>query len=274
MTHKSMPLISMSGWPVLIGTMLMLGANSVVLAADAPAKPPAKTAAKPAGVKPDGTARQTAHPWDGAPTGPENSFEYAGREQVLQMDKVMDELKIGPGSLVADVGAGGGWLTMHLSERVGAKGVVFAEEILPKYTAYITDRARKAGVKNVRPRLGTATDPKLPANKLDVVVVLNAYHEFEQPLAMLRKLRIALKPGGRLGIIERDDEGLRRAAREAYEKTGQIKQRADETRDGEPYTYDHRLARDIVEREAAVAGFHFVEHMQLGADNYLVVVTR
>jgi hypothetical protein len=125
----------------------------------------------------------------------------------------------------------------------------------------------------VRTILGTTTDPKLPPNSADAVLILNAYHEFEKPLAMLKKIRAGMKPNGRLAFIERDDEQLRREAREAYAKTGKIKRRVDERPDKDPITDDHRLAREIVEREAASVGFKRVLAKDLGDDHYIVIVT-
>lgn len=223
-----------------------------------------------AAPKPDGTIRQTAQPW----TGKADEFEYLGRDQTLKIQQVMTDLRLGPGSRVADIGAGGGWLTVRLALRVGDKGRVYAEDILPKYTTYIDQRARSMNLRNVQTILGTVTDPKLPANTLDAAVILNAYHEFDEPLAMLAKIRAAMKSGALLGIIERDDEPLRQQARDAYARTGKILRRVDERSDGKPYTDDHRLAREIVEREAAQAGFRFISQRELKGDNYLVVFAK
>jgi hypothetical protein len=115
------------------------------------------------------------------------------------------------------------------------------------------------------------TDPKLPPKTLDAVVILNAYHEFEQPVALLSKIRAGMKSGARWGILERDDEALRREARRAYEKTGRILRRVDEKNDGNPITDDHRLALDVVRREAEKAGFRFLSSRELKEDNYLAV---
>lgn len=218
----------------------------------------------------DGTVRQTAKPWD----GPADEFEYPGREKTLKIHEVMDDLKLGPGSQVADIGAGGGWLTVRLSKRVGGNGRVYAQEILPKYINYIRRRADKQGLKNVVTVLGTTKDPKLPRGTLDAAVILNAYHEFDAPLTMLNRIHASIKPGGLLGIIERDDETLRQEARDAYAKTGKILRRVDEKPGGAGYTDDHRLAREIVEREAATAGFVKVSERELEGDIYLVVLQR
>lgn len=223
-----------------------------------------------AAPKPDGTVRQTASPW----TGSADKFDTPGRDKTLQLNHVFADLNLVPGSKVADIGAGGGWLTVRLALQVEPKGTVYAEEILPKYTAYIEKRAQAMRLNNVKTILGTTTDPKLPANTMDAVVILNAYHEFEQPLAILKKIREGMKPGARLGILERDDEPLRKLARDAYAKTGKVLRRVDERSDGNKYTDDHRLAREIVEREAGQAGFKKLSERELGGDNYLVVFVR
>ncbi len=250
-------------WLSAIGTNNL--AATPAMAAPAVESAPATTPTENS----DGTQRQTAQPW----TGSAAQFEYPNRERTLQIEWVMDALKIGPGSVVADIGAGGGWFTVRAARRVGPRGVVYAQEILPKYTDYIAQRAQKEGLTNVRTILGTTTDPKLPPNSCDAVLVLNAYHEFDKPLAMLKKIRAGMKPNGRLAFIERDDEQLRREAREAYAKTGKIKRRVDERPDQDPITDDHRLAREIVEREAASVGFKRVLAKDLGDDHYIVIVT-
>lgn len=222
----------------------------------------------------DGTERQTAHVWTGSPLGPGGSFEDPNREYMLRLPEVFDAMGIQRGSTVADIGAGGGWLSVRLSKRVGENGTVYAQEILKKYTDYIDNRAKKSGIKNIRTVLGTTSDPKLPANSLDAAIILNAYHEFGYPLLMLRRISHSLKPGGRLGFIERDTDELRREAREAYAKTGKIKRRVTEARDKNPYTDDHRLAADVIEREAASVGLRKVQLLELREYHYLLVVEK
>jgi ubiquinone/menaquinone biosynthesis C-methylase UbiE len=229
---------------------------------------------KKAPAKPDGTTRQTAQPWTGSPLGPGEAFEAPNRAEVLRIQTVMDDLGIVRGSAVADIGAGGGWFSMIAARRVGPEGVVYAEEILPKYTRFIARRAKREGLNNVRPILGTVTAPKLPANSVDAVLILNAYHEFEQPLGILRKIHVAMRPGARLGFIERDNAELRQQARDAYAQTGKIKRRVDEQPDNDPHTDDHRLAREIVEREAMTAGFKLIKSYNLGADHYITIVVK
>ena len=207
----------------------------------------------------DGTERQTAQVWKGSPLGPDGAFEDPGRAAQLHIEKVMDEMGLKEGSVVADVGAGGGWFTMLAAKRVGEKGTVYAEEINTDYTRFIENRATNAGFKNVKTILGALDDPKLPENKLDAVLILNAYHEFEQPLSMLRKIKAALKPGGRLAFIERDTDQLRLDAEDAYKKTGKIKRRVTEQNDDNPRTDDHRLALPVIERETASVGFQKIQ---------------
>lgn len=214
--------------------------------------------------------RKTAPPWMGSPL----QFEYPNREQTLRLPTVLRALKINRGSHVADIGAGGGWLSVRLARQVGPDGVVYAQEILPKFTQFIEQRARREKLSNIRTVLGTPTDPKLTPHSLDAVIILNAYHEFSEPLDMLDKIRSAMKPGARLGIIERDNEELRREARDAYARTGQIKRRVDEQTDNNPLTDDHRLALPIIEREAEIAAFARIGSMELGDDNYLLVLER
>lgn len=221
-------------------------------------------------ARPDGTQRQTAQPW----TGSVDVFETQGREQELQLPAVFRVLNIKKGKQVADIGAGGGWLSVRLAHAVGPKGRVYAEEILPKYTDAIDARARREGYANIKAVLGTTSDPKLPANALDAVMILNAYHEFDQPLGMLAKIKTSMKPGAHLGIIERDTDELREEARQAYAQTGEILRRVTEKDDHNPITDDHRLALDVVRREGEKAGFHFAGSRELGNDKYLAIFDK
>jgi ubiquinone/menaquinone biosynthesis C-methylase UbiE len=113
----------------------------------------------------------------------------------------MDYLGIGEGSLVADLGAGGGWFTIRLARRVGPNGRVYAQDIQPKMIASIDRRVQREGLKNVETVLGTAYDPNLPA-AVDVVLIVDAYHEMTDPVTLLKNVRQSLRPGGRVGIVE------------------------------------------------------------------------
>jgi ubiquinone/menaquinone biosynthesis C-methylase UbiE len=119
----------------------------------------------------------------------------------------MDALRIAEGSAVADLGAGGGWFTMRLASRVGPNGIVYAEDIQPQMIEAITRRVQRAQLTNVKTVLGTSADPRLPA-PVDAVLIVDAYHEMEHPVVVLRNVAAALKPNGRIGIVEFTKKGL------------------------------------------------------------------
>jgi ubiquinone/menaquinone biosynthesis C-methylase UbiE len=114
----------------------------------------------------------------------------------------MDALNIAEGSVVADLGAASGWFTIRLARRVGPNGKVYAEDIQPQMIEVIKRRVPRENVNNVVTRLGTAEDPDLPVGALDAVLIVDAYHEMERPVPLLRNAARALKPDGRIGIVE------------------------------------------------------------------------
>ena len=134
-------------------------------------------------------------------------LEGPDRDAWQKPEQVMDTLAIGEGSVVADVGAGGGWFTVRLARRVGPNGVVFAQDVQPQMLDSISRRIVREGLANVRYIRGERRDPKLPAATLDAVLMVDTYHEFENPVALLRGVRAALKPGGRVGIINFQMDG-------------------------------------------------------------------
>jgi ubiquinone/menaquinone biosynthesis C-methylase UbiE len=118
----------------------------------------------------------------------------------------MDFLEIAEGSVVADLGAGGGWFTIRLANRVGPNGLVLAEDIQPEMIGAITRRVEREELKNVKVVPGTALDPKLPA-PVDVVLIVETYYEVDDPQTLLRNVRTSLKPGGRVGIVNFKKDG-------------------------------------------------------------------
>jgi ubiquinone/menaquinone biosynthesis C-methylase UbiE len=124
------------------------------------------------------------------------------REQEEQPEAMLDALKITPGSSVADVGAGVGYTSLKLARRVGASGTVYATDVQPEMLRMLVAYARDAGVTNIKPIRCTATDPKLPEGKIDLILMVDVYHECADPEATLQGLRKALKPGGRLVLVE------------------------------------------------------------------------
>ena len=112
----------------------------------------------------------------------------------------MDELRIAEGSIVADLGAGGGWFTIRLARRVGPNGLVYAEDIQPQMIDATRRRAQHERLTNVRTVLGTPTDPRLP-RKIDAVLIVDAYHEIEDPVVLLKNVLHSLNPQGRVGVV-------------------------------------------------------------------------
>ena len=129
-------------------------------------------------------------------------LERPEREQEEQPAKLIETLKFKAGEVVADVGAGSGYLTFRLAERVGPTGKVLAVDIQPEMLALIRQRMKQRGVTNVEPVLGTVSDPKLPAGGVDTIIMVDVYHEFSHPYEMAEAMVKALKVGGRLVFVE------------------------------------------------------------------------
>jgi len=121
----------------------------------------------------------------------------------------MDALRIADGSVVADLGAGGGWFTVRLARRVGPNGRVYAEDVQPQMIESINRRVRREGdlAGRVTTTLGTQTRSNLPTGALDAVLIVDTYHEMEQPVALLANVARSLKPDGRIGIVDFTTEG-------------------------------------------------------------------
>jgi predicted methyltransferase len=132
-------------------------------------------------------------------------LESPDRDQWQKPDQIMDALQIAEGSIVADLGAGGGWFTAQLSARVGPNGIVYAEDIQPTMIEVIDRRAARENLRNVRTVLGTANDPRLPPG-IDAALIVHAYCEMEippaDPVMILRRVAESLKPDGRLGVVD------------------------------------------------------------------------
>jgi ubiquinone/menaquinone biosynthesis C-methylase UbiE len=174
---------------------------------------------------PQSQPRKTSTPY----TGDLSIFDSPGREDRLQLTRVMDILSITPGKNVADIGAGSGWFTVRAARRVTETGSVYAVDINPEAVHYIENRAEKEHLKNVRTVLGKPDDPLLPASTIDAVLLLKTYHEVEKPVALLQNLRAALRPGAKVGIIDRKGNGE-----------------------------NHGVGKEVVLREAEEAGYQLV----------------
>jgi len=190
--------------------------------------------------------RNTSTPY----TGDLSIFDAPGRDERLHINQVMDVLSIVPARTVADIGAGSGWFTVRAAKRVTDSGTVYAVDINPRAIEYINNRVRKEHLHNVKTILSKPDDAELPANSIDSVLLLKTYHEVAHPVALLRNLRGSLKPGARVGIIDRDGNGE-----------------------------DHGVQKEVVIREAGQAGYRLLEeHDDLvkndGVDYFLVFLVR
>jgi ubiquinone/menaquinone biosynthesis C-methylase UbiE len=161
----------------------------------------------------------------------------------------MDVLEITPGKTVADIGAGSGWFTVRAARRVTETGSIYAVDINPDATSYIDKRVRKEGLHNVKTILSKSNDPQLPADKIDAALLLKTYHEVEKPIELLRNLRVSLRPGAKVGIIDRNGNGE-----------------------------NHGVARDIVIKEASKAGYVVLSQYDFvkgdGMDYFLVLAAK
>ncbi len=160
------------------------------------------------------------------------------RDRWQRPAEVMDALGITTGSRVADVGCGEGYFVLHLAQRVGASGVVYAVDIDPKMLAIARRKVERAGFTHVRFILGREDDPRLPDSELDAVLIVNAYHEMRKHDEMLQGVFRSLKPGGRLAIID--------GAGEEHEDRSVLIRR-------------HRISRKLAREDAGRNGFRFRE---------------
>ncbi len=159
-----------------------------------------------------------------------NIFDSPGRDERLQINRVMKILGVSPGKVVADIGAGSGWYTVRAAKRVTETGLIYAVEINPEAIRYINLRIQKEHLHNVKTILSKPDDPLLPADKIDSVLLLKTYHEVAKPVTLLRNLRASLRTGAKVGVIDRKGNGE-----------------------------NHGVARDVVIREASQAGYTLQE---------------
>jgi ubiquinone/menaquinone biosynthesis C-methylase UbiE len=124
------------------------------------------------------------------------------REAEEQPDAALDAIGVAKGSTAADIGAGAGYFTWRLAERVGPSGKVYGTDIQPQMLALLRRNMAARKITNVEPVLGAADDPRLPRDAVDLVLLVDVYHEFSAPQAMLRKIRESLRKDGRLVLLE------------------------------------------------------------------------
>jgi ubiquinone/menaquinone biosynthesis C-methylase UbiE len=137
----------------------------------------------------------------------EDQEAYEKRLNKLQPPgKVMDAIGVKPGMFIGEVGAGNGRYAVKMAERVGSLGKIYANDINPRKINYLNRRCKRDGITNIETIQGTVTDPKLPKEKLDMVYLINTFHHLDKPVEMMKNIIPALKPGGKLVIIEHERE--------------------------------------------------------------------
>ena len=158
------------------------------------------------------------------------------RAKEEQPDKALDALDLHPGMIVGDVGAGTGFYSIRIATRIAPDGIVYANDIQPGMLSRLQANASDAGVRNIQTILGTEQDARLPAGKVDLIVLVDVYHEFSHPRKMLDSMRTALKPGGRLVLLEyrKEDPAV-------------------------PILPEHKMSVKEAKREVTPAGFRFVK---------------
>ena len=129
-------------------------------------------------------------------------LEREERETEEAPNRLVSALGLKPGNQVGDVGAGSGYLTWRMARVVGPTGKIYANDIQPEMIAFLRTNLLSRGITNVVPVLGTTTDPRLPDNTLDLIILVDVYHECDHPWEMTRRMTDALKPGGRLVFVE------------------------------------------------------------------------
>jgi ubiquinone/menaquinone biosynthesis C-methylase UbiE len=129
-------------------------------------------------------------------------LERPERESEEAPTKAIDALELTEGMVVADIGAGSGYYTARMAKKVGPRGRVYATDIQPGMIALLDRRIKDEGLTNVTTILGGMEDPGLPPRAIDLAIMVDVYHELQQPQLFLQRLKDAFKPGGRLVLLE------------------------------------------------------------------------
>ncbi len=204
-----------------------------------------------------GWAFQAEHPLTGRPIAPvmgvggADWLDRGEREAEEHPDEALDAIGFKPGMVVADIGAGTGYMTLRMAKRVGPSGKVYANDVQPEMLRRLRQNAAKAKLTNIETVLGTESDPKLPVSELDLILLVDVYHEFSQPQKMLRKMREELKPTGRLVLLE-------------YRKE-------DPTI---PIRPEHKMSVQEVKTEVEAEGFHLDKVLETLPRQHILILTK
>ncbi|MGA3189986.1 MAG: class I SAM-dependent methyltransferase [Bryobacteraceae bacterium] len=202
-------------------------------------------------------AFQSEHPLSGRKIAPvmgvggADWLDRSERESEENPDGALDAIGFKPGMVVADVGAGTGYMSLKMAKRVGPSGKVYAEDVQPEMLRRLRANAAEAKLTNIQTVLGGEADPKLPPNTLDLILLVDVYHEFSQPQRMLRKMREALKPDGRLVLLEyrKEDPSI-------------------------PIRPEHKMSVAEVKLEVEAEGFHLDQVLETLPRQHILILTK
>lgn len=216
--------------PARLAALLTACALIFLTAGPLPGQPPASEPGVYKGREIAGVMSYRGAPW----------LEREGREQEENPDALLDKMALESGQTVADLGCGSGFYSRRIAKRVGAEGKVFAVDIQPQMLDILQRLAAQEELDNIVPVLGEPDDPRLPRGEIDWILLVDVYHELQDPAAMLAELRQALAPDGRVAVVEFRLEG---------DSAAHIKR-------------EHRMAVDQVLAEWEPAGFELVEQWE------------
>lgn len=206
---------------------------------------------------PRADAFQSEHPLSGRRIAPvmgaagSDWLDRSERESEENPEGALDAIVIKPGMVVADVGAGTGYFSLRMARRVGPMGKVYAEDVQPEMLHRLRQNAAEAKLKNIQTVLGGEADPKLPPNTLDLILLVDVYHELSQPQKMLRKMRESLKPDGRLVLLEyrKEDPSI-------------------------PIRPEHKMSVQEVKLEVEAEGFHLDQVLETLPRQHILILTK
>jgi len=202
-------------------------------------------------------AFQPAHPLTGRRIAPvmgvagADWLERPERASEENPDLALDALGLRPGMVVADIGAGTGYMSLRLAKRVGPSGKVYANDLQPDMLRLLRENAARARIANIVTVLGEEADPKLPQGQVDLVLLVDVYHEFSEPQKMLRKIRETLKPDGRLVLLEyrKEDPSI-------------------------PIRPEHKMSVAEVRTELEAEGFHLGPVIETLPRQHILILTK
>lgn len=178
-------------------------------------------------------------------------LEGPDRDQWQMPGHIMDALGIAEGSVVGDLGVGGGWFAIRLARRVGPNGLVYAEDIQQEMLEATSRRVAREDLRNVRTVKGRPLDPGLPKGALDAVLIVNTYNELEDPVTLLENVAASLKPHGRVGVVDFKRDGL-----------------------GPGPALEERVDPDAVMRDAEAAGLRLLRRETFLPYQYFLIFVR